>query len=65
MEDPRLQPDSCRHSAVTDCEEPDLSTTIATTMIFITLLFVAGLSYKIVAGGSRHWEFRQVSSESF
>ncbi|WP_418471869.1 FtsW/RodA/SpoVE family cell cycle protein [Eubacterium sp.] len=31
-------------------KEPDLSTTIATTMIFITLLFVAGLSYKIVAG---------------
>lgn len=31
-------------------KEPDLSTTIATTMIFIILLFVAGLSYKIVAG---------------
>ena len=31
-------------------KEPDLSTTIATTMIFITLLFVAGLSNKIVAG---------------
>ena len=31
-------------------KEPDLSTTIATTMIFITLLFVAGLSYKIVTG---------------
>ena len=31
-------------------KEPDLSTTIATTMIFMTLLFVAGLSYKIVAG---------------
>ena len=31
-------------------KEPDLSTTIATTMIFITLLFVAGLSYKIVVG---------------
>ena len=31
-------------------KEPDLSTTIATTMIFITLLFVAGLSYKIIAG---------------
>lgn len=31
-------------------KEPDLSTTIATTMIFITLLFVTGLSYKIVAG---------------
>ena len=31
-------------------KEPDLSTTIATTMIFITLLFVAGLSYKIVIG---------------
>ena len=31
-------------------KEPDLSTTIATTMIFITLVFVAGLSYKIVAG---------------
>ena len=31
-------------------KEPDLSTTIATTMLFVTLLFVAGLSYKIVAG---------------
>lgn len=29
--------------------QPDLSTTICTTLIFITLLFVAGLSYKIVA----------------
>ena len=29
-------------------KEPDLSTTIATTMIFITLLFIAGLSYKII-----------------
>ena len=31
-------------------KEPDLSTRIATTMIFNTVLFVAGLSYKIVAG---------------
>lgn len=30
--------------------EPDLSTTIVTTMILITLLFIAGLSYKIVLG---------------
>ena len=30
--------------------QPDLSTTIVTTLIFVTLLFVAGLSYKIVAG---------------
>lgn len=29
--------------------QPDLSTTICATLIFITLLFVAGLSYKIVA----------------
>lgn len=29
-------------------KQPDLSTTIVTTLIFITLLFVAGLSYKIV-----------------
>lgn len=29
--------------------QPDLSTTICSTLIFITLLFVAGLSYKIVA----------------
>ncbi len=31
-------------------KEPDLSTTIVTTMILITLLFIAGLSYKIVLG---------------
>ena len=49
MEDPRLQPDSCIPLLLI-VKEPDLSTTIATTMIFITLLFVAGLSYKIVAG---------------
>ena len=30
--------------------QPDLSTTIVTTLIFISLLFVAGISYKIVAG---------------
>ena len=30
--------------------QPDLSTTIVTTLIFVTLLFVAGLSYKIVVG---------------
>lgn len=30
--------------------QPDLSTTIVTTLIFVTLLFVAGLSYKIVTG---------------
>ncbi|MGN0352176.1 MAG: FtsW/RodA/SpoVE family cell cycle protein [Roseburia sp.] len=30
-------------------KQPDLSTTICITLIFITLLFVAGLSYKIVA----------------
>ena len=29
-------------------EQPDLSTTIATTVIFIVLLFIAGLSYKII-----------------
>lgn len=29
-------------------EQPDLSTTIATTVIFIVLLYVAGLSYKII-----------------
>ena len=29
-------------------EQPDLSTTIATGVIFIVLLFVAGLSYKII-----------------
>ena len=28
-------------------KEPDLSTTIATTMIFITLLFVAGLTISV------------------
>ena len=30
-------------------EEPDLSTTIVTTLVFLTILFVAGLSYKIIA----------------
>lgn len=29
-------------------EQPDLSTTIVTAMIFIALLFIAGLSYKII-----------------
>ena len=29
-------------------EQPDLSTTIATTVILIVLLFIAGLSYKII-----------------
>lgn len=32
-------------------KEPDLSTTIVTTLICLTLLFIAGLSYKIVIGG--------------
>ncbi len=31
-------------------EQPDLSTTIVTTLIFIALLFIAGLSYKIILG---------------
>lgn len=31
-------------------EQPDLSTTIVTALIFIALLFIAGLSYKIVIG---------------
>lgn len=31
-------------------KEPDLSTTIVTALILITLLFIAGLSYKIVLG---------------
>lgn len=30
----------------------DLSTTIVTTLIFITLLFVAGISYKIIGGAA-------------
>lgn len=30
-------------------EEPDLSTTIVTALIFLVLLFIAGLSYKIIA----------------
>lgn len=30
--------------------QPDLSTTIVTTLIFLTLLFVAGISYKIIGG---------------
>lgn len=29
-------------------EEPDLSTTIVTTLVFLVLLFMAGLSYKII-----------------
>ena len=32
-------------------KEPDLSTTIVTALIFASLLFIAGLSYKIVMGG--------------
>lgn len=32
-------------------KEPDLSTTIVTALILITLLFIAGLSYKIILGG--------------
>lgn len=31
-------------------KQPDLSTTIVTALIFIALLFIAGLSYKIVLG---------------
>ncbi len=31
-------------------EQPDLSTTIITALIFLALLFIAGLSYKIVLG---------------
>ena len=31
-------------------EQPDLSTTIVTALLFVSLLFIAGLSYKIVAG---------------
>lgn len=31
-------------------EEPDMSTTIAFTLIFCVLLYIAGLSYKIIAG---------------
>lgn len=31
-------------------KEPDLSTTIVTALIFVSLLFIAGLSYKIVIG---------------
>mgnify|MGYP000708406428 CR=1 FL=1 len=31
-------------------KEPDLSTTIVTALIFASLLFIAGLSYKIVTG---------------
>lgn len=30
--------------------QPDLSTTIVTALVFLTLLFIAGLSYKIVFG---------------
>lgn len=29
-------------------KEPDLSTTIVTAMVFLTMLFIAGLSYKII-----------------
>lgn len=32
-------------------EEPDLSTTIVTALICLSLLFIGGLSYKIVLGG--------------
>lgn len=32
-------------------EEPDLSTTIVTALICLTLLFIGGLSYKIILGG--------------
>lgn len=32
-------------------KEPDLSTTIVTALICLSLLFIGGLSYKIVAGG--------------
>ena len=31
-------------------KQPDLSTTITTAMVFVSLLFVAGISYKLVAG---------------
>ena len=31
-------------------KQPDLSTTIVTALIFIALLFIAGLSYKIILG---------------
>lgn len=31
-------------------EQPDLSTTIVTALVFVVLLFIGGLSYKIVAG---------------
>ncbi|MEE1250175.1 MAG: FtsW/RodA/SpoVE family cell cycle protein [Lachnospiraceae bacterium] len=31
-------------------KQPDLSTTIVTALIFVSLLFIAGLSYKIVLG---------------
>lgn len=31
-------------------EQPDLSTTIVTAILFVALLFIAGLSYKIVIG---------------
>lgn len=31
-------------------KQPDLSTTIVTALIFIALLFIAGLSYKIIVG---------------
>ena len=31
-------------------EQPDLSTTIVTALLFVSLVFIAGLSYKIVAG---------------
>ena len=36
--------------AILILREPNLSTTIITTLIFITLLFIAGLSYKIILG---------------
>lgn len=31
-------------------KQPDLSTTITTALIFVTLIFVAGISYKLVVG---------------
>lgn len=31
-------------------KQPDLSTTIVTTMVFLAIIFIAGLSYKIIAG---------------
>jgi len=36
--------------AVCIVEQPDLSTTISVTVIFLVLLFIGGLSYKIIGG---------------